>query len=389
MIPAHMSNERPMSVNVSEFAPGVLPTGRLSHLVRAASGLGNVPESWAEYVAETEHGFPNEGEFRLFPLVAENLGPAIDVPRAIWLTEATGWAKARSKRIREAQKLFEPIVAESGIRIVWTKGTALANRVYCRHHLRPSGDLDAICNWNDLPEISKLAAREGWEQKAGKVGTGRERRYIEKEFGWTLPGNIGIDLSWMPRPTFVFDNFLIDRIMADAAQTPGPVSYAGADWLLIEAIEHGLMANKIWPIRWLVDAIEIIRTNTINWEFILEVALRYKIEAIIFCGLETITKFYPGVPQNVLDTLARHSPEPFAIDEFRARVSVEDLRENTLTNRRYNLMRRAPDRIYRQITSSPLALDGGQSLRLRGGIALRNLRVGLRWPLGVRLPKIS
>ncbi|MEO8531024.1 MAG: nucleotidyltransferase family protein, partial [Deltaproteobacteria bacterium] len=296
------------------------------------------------YVAATAHSFPNEGEFRLFPLVAHQMGDTADAEASIWLSEATGWATSRRRQIAAAIDYVTPILLENQIPLIWTKGTALAATVYPSPNLRPSGDLDGLLHWDHLPRLAALAEKLGWTSYLGQQGPAAGHRYRGSELSWKLPGGIALDVGWMPRRTFAFDPFVIEYVVANARRAPDQLAVADTTWLFIEAIEHGLSANPVWPIRWVVDALRLIEISgaQIDWEFIVDIAQRYKMQSLMLLGLETLSAFTNEIPDMVIAALSRHQPTRLERDELSARLNLATVKDNFLVVQRYNVVQRAP-----------------------------------------------
>ena len=372
------------------FTSGILPIGRLEHLVLAATDHQNSRTHWERYVHETRYTFPNEGEFRLFPLVAWQLGPNPEVSAKVWLTENTKWAEARTEQILLAQAGLESQLKSQGCRLMWTKGTALSQLVYPHPAVRPSSDLDAICSWDDLPALSELATKHAWQIKLGNGVIAKNQRYSGNEVSWALPSGVELDVCWMPRQTFAYDPFLVETTLKQARKQPEFTSYADPSWLLIEAIDHGLSANLVSPIRWVVDAVWLVDKlgAQIDWDLVFEVGKRYRTTAMLHFGLTIIARFTPNIPDAVLEAMERNKSHPLEVDEIHARAEVVDLGEAYRAARRYNLVLRAPHSIYRRSIPSPLTNDPGQTLRLRLAIAAKNLYSRLIWPLHRLMPSM-
>lgn len=362
------------------FSTGILPIGRLEHLVRAATDSKNAMEHWENYLHACRFAFPDEGEFRLFPLVEHNLGcSATEAKGQRWFQEARESTVTHSKNLKASQRKLEEELDLHGVSLIWTKGTALANTIYPEHHLRPSSDLDALCQWDDLDNIFNFARANGWESKLGEREYDNNRRYSGSEMSWIMPDDVVLDVGWMPRVSFAFDPYMMNWLKQQAGGTP--VSYANPTWLLIEAIEHGLSANVVSPIRWVVDAIWIIQTNEgeIEWEFILEITQRYRLNTIMYLGISTVAQFTDKIPQHVIDQLLIGANSSILKDELYARVGHTNLAVNYHVTRRYNLALRAPSRIYLKNVVTPLGTEAKQSINLRCRLAARNIYVRLVW----------
>lgn len=361
--------------------PGIFPIGRLGDLVRLSQPGQASLGRWEAYVEKTRYGFPNEGEFRLFPMVKHMLGPnAAQASRQAWFADADANAKGAALRNAAVQADFGVVLQESGIPARWTKGAALANRWYPARDLRPSGDVDVICRFQDMPALSLALRRHGWTQKLGPVRFDHPDARRAHGASWCSPSGGEVDVTWQPRLTFAHDPWLLNQLFSSGAL----IEEANPTWLLIEAIDHGLSANRVWPIRWVVDSLVLLDQvdDRIDWDVILEVAGRYQMRRILLAGLSALAPFTTKVPEGAIRWLSDMPGAVLQDQELAARLTLSNPRENFIVSRRYNTFLRASLREYRAMIPSPVAWERQQSPRLRFGIAARNVLARLCHPLG-------
>ncbi len=363
-----------------DAAPGIFPVERLDDLVRLTQPGQANPGRWEAYVEQTRYGFPNEGEFRLFPMVKLALGPhAAFASRQAWFAEAEANAQGALVRNDAARSAMTAVLHEAGIQARWTKGVALALNWYREPGLRPSGDLDLICRFQDMPALSRAMQRQGWTRKLGPVDFDRPDARSAHGASWSNLSGAEVDVTWLPRLTFAHDPWLLETLFAGEAL----VEDANPTWLLIEAIDHGLSANRVWPIRWVVDCLALLdrAEGHIDWDFVVEVARRYQMATILLAGLSALVPFTAKLPDRVIRQLSDLPHPSLQAQELTARLTLLDPRENFMVSRRYNTFMRASLRDYRAMIPSPLARQARQSLQLRLGIAARNVAARLRHPI--------
>lgn len=347
--------------------------------MRLAAGLSNDPTDWDRYVEALGYGFPNEGEFRLFPLVQSNLGAGFEGGRAAWFADQNQRSMNAASRNAGAQQDVKMVLNDHGIRARWTKGTALADEHYDRREDRPSGDIDLIVHFDDVFALTAAMIDAGWKKKPGPTRADQHTRF--SGHGITLEGHDGaeIDMVWSPRLSFAYDPWVAEWLFSE-----GPdITNVNPTWLLIEAIDHGLSANRVWPIRWVVDALKLLEhPNQIEWDTLLYTAERYHLRTILLAGLETINDFSGAIPATVIKGLCDLPANRLHEDELVARGTLDNPFDNFVVSRRYNLAIRAPLKHYRLYPQAPFDRIAGQSGRLRLALAAKNLASRTRYPFG-------
>lgn len=324
---------------------GAFPDGRVDHLIRAILAPDAVAGHWAAYAACLGSDRPNEGEARLFPLVARNLAGRLGgVAMAERLQKSLAWARIRQTLSSRARAQIAERLGAAGIPLLWTKGTALTAAVYAPEEPRISMDVDVILRWPDVERVTALADAAGWVPKLAPPSFDESGALSGTELSYSIPGLVEVDFSWQPRMPFAFDPTLRDwlwgrRDPALAAQSADPT------WLLLETLEHGLVANAVSPIRWVVDAVLLIRRcgSSIDWEMLADFAFRYRLVLPVRRGLETVRQYGADVPSHIRDRLEAHEPSPVETAEFDARTSISDINRNHQIASANNLLLRAGD----------------------------------------------
>lgn len=338
----------------SQVVTEVFPDTRTGHLVRAILDPYGAAGHWAAYAESLHpegsgHPPPNEGEARLFPLVAARLaaerGGALEgVAQSGRLKTSLRWARIRQSLALRTRTQIAERLAGAGIPALWTKGTALAASVYRPDEPRVSMDVDVILQWPDVERVAALAEAAGWVPKLAMPSFDARGLIAGTELSFAIPDLVEVDFSWQPRMPFAFDPALRDWLWAryDPAV---PVQPADPTWLLLETLEHGLVGNGVSPIRWVVDAVLLIRRAGagIDWTALEGFAARYRLVLPVLEGLRTVCAFGGAVPEGTLARLAAHPVDPFEEAEFTARIGETDISRNYRIASSYNLLLRAGD----------------------------------------------
>ncbi|MEL7178585.1 MAG: hypothetical protein AAFN63_02030, partial [Pseudomonadota bacterium] len=209
-------------------------------------------------------------------------------------------------------------------------------------------------------------------------------RYRGSEVSWEMQDGVELDVNWMPRLPFAYDPFAMDWIMATGAKAGSHI--ANPTWLLIEAIEHGLNANIVSPIRWVVDALWLINQHgqDIDWDMLITLTKRYHLACLMRVGMTVLQDFTDAIPETVMAQIIAIPISAVEMDEFAMRSTMISHANRDRAGTRYNAVLRAPQAIYARNKLSPRKGGAGVSLRLRGQIAARNLHARLIRPVAKR-----
>lgn len=363
---------------------GVFPEGRLASLVLAAVQPEKSAEHWAKYVQETAETFPNEGEFRIFPFVAWNIRQNTKQPITdCWLLDADTWAQQQMDKNEALRHKLGALFTSADLQVAWTKGTAISRQYYPTIKERPSGDLDAICQWESVEKLMQLAGDNDWEKHIGPRKLNMGARVMSPELSYDFGKEGALDMQWQPRMPFTFDTAMVDHIFTTGKPLDADgMLYASATWLLMETIEHGLSYNKVHSIRWVVDALQMLKTDPegVDWDAFVDMAARYRLGLIMVTGLKALQPFTDHIPDHVITSLKKQKTTGIMRDELAARFVDVGLEDSYMTQRRYNLFLRAPLMTYAVFAPSPVTAAKGLSVRARLAIAWRNLYSRVAYP---------
>lgn len=366
--------------------PGIFPDGRLHHLVLAACGAADPDKAWQAYAKALGDGFPNEGELRVFALVASRLSKNLSQqPLAKYLESAQRWARMQAMLNQKLARQIGTLFQAEGIALMWTKGRALVARTDQRPDLRPSSDLDALFRWEDVGRILALAEAQGWKTRLGLLNNKTRARYTNTELSYNIGARGALDLQWRPRMAFTYDRQIQPWLWQDPTRMQDETGtyYASDTWLLIETLDHGLSANEVHPIRWVVDAVRLLKYQhmRIDWEMFVEIVMRNKLHHSFYTGLQTVAEYSPHIPPSVLDKLESARVTYLDKEELKSRLCSENLAKSYSALSALNRVRRAPSKMYYVSAVNPLRRDLNFSAKTRLTIAARNVFTRLLFPL--------
>jgi len=358
--------------------PGVFPEGRLHHLVQAACGSADPQSAWRACAEALGDGFPNEGELRVFPLIASRLGGDLSQhPLAKYLESARRWARMQAMLNQQLSSQIGALFKAEGIPLMWTKGAALVARTDQRADLRPSADIDALFRWEDVDRILKLGEAQGWKPRLSLIRNKARARYVNTELSYDIGARGELDLQWRPRMAFTYDTQIQPWLWQDPTRVADDTGtyYASDTWLLIEVLDHGLNANEVHPIRWVIDAVRLLewRHASIDWEMFVEIVTRNKLHYCFYIGLQAVAKYSPHIPQSVLDQLQKTRVSFLDKEELKARLSAQNLAKAYSAQHALNRLRREPSKMYYKSPVNPLLRRLNISMPARAIIAARNI----------------
>ncbi len=361
-----------MTAQIPGLSKGVLPDAQDSHLLLAILDPANAREHWLRYVEGLGNAVPNEGESRLFAMVATHLRAQLSlVPLGQELTKALRRAQIQQVMLKRTRDLLAARLAEINIPAFWTKGTALSMSVYRPGEYRTSADVDVIIRWQDAPRLATAAQAWGWVTLQTPMSFRPEDAPLVSALSFALPDLAEADFSWSPRRTFSYDATLRD----DLWQGHGGAGMrtAPASWLLLETLDHGLYSNPVSPIRWVIDGVLLVnrRGDDIDWPWVFDMARRYHMGATLQAGLPVLVQFGAQLPADAMEQARLIPVSDIERAEFNAKTANLPFTDVIALFRAYNLMLRANDA---QFIAHHAAAKGinGLSLDLQVGIERRH-----------------
>jgi hypothetical protein len=279
--------------------------------LRAALLPGDAGLSAArEWLAQSGLDALDEGSRRLLPLLYRNLktldpaNPALVKLRQVHLGY---WGEAQKILHRTAQTLRW--IHARGVETLVLKGVAFSILHYRDPALRPMADFDILVPAKDAPGLVRQLRDAGWVpcwKPEDSIDSPYFYRYrgalnmIHPEFG-------DLDLHWR-----VFTDFNAPETEARLWRDAVPLRVKDVETKalspthsLLHAALHGAKANRVAPVRWVADAMAILRSEPVDWAHLADRAAAMRVALIMHQTLaELRDRFGAPVPESTLRELA-------------------------------------------------------------------------------------
>lgn len=268
--------------------------------------------AWRSWVALVDFDLLDAGSQRLLPLLYKNLTdqnvrhPVLDVYKGFY---RMNWYKNRllCHRITGVLRLLN----DHGIDALLLKGAALVFLYYKDWPLRPMNDFDLLVAQDQIPKAIDLLRRNGWTPAESPP----DESDFQTRHACTLTDASGaeFDLHWRilheSGRIDVDDSFRQSALRIDFCGVSAAV-LSHTDQLF-HVLVHGVRWNAIAPLRWVPDAMMILREAgpAIDWHRLLEEARSRRLTAAIKKSLTYLNhQFNAPVPADVMKTLERLKP---------------------------------------------------------------------------------
>ncbi len=298
---------------VREFAQrGLFPT-REQHLVLTAALMDR--ERALDAYAQWRRGLNVAAEFdyeifRLVPLLYENLrrlGVDDDLTGRLRGAYRMSWAK-HHKLAQDTRPIVEEMLG-AGLRVMAVKGAPLGALYYGNPALRPMSDFDLVVSPRDAASAIDIVTRRGYVPwRPVNADTLKYRHAM----GFKRADGHEFDLHWHVLFDFCDDG--ADRWFWNGArpfETLGQTLWApNPTRMLLHTVIHGVRWNVEPPIRWIPDALQILRRAgaEIDWRALVGFAEQRSVCRRLWLGLSYMRReFDAEIPQDVLNRL-EHRP---------------------------------------------------------------------------------
>lgn len=257
----------------------------------------------------------DQGSFRLLPLLSRNLEKlGIDAPCLPKLRGVRRHFWVRNQVLFHHMGLLLKKFEAAGIRTLVLKGTPLSLLYYLNPGLRPMSDFDILIQPADRDSALALLAREQWKPIYFPEFADLSPSYLSfaTSHGFRDNEQRELDLHWYLFPNSAdqeCDRYLWERAEPFALGDMSALTLAPTDHLL-HICTHGAAWNEIPPIRWVADAVTVLRRagDRVDWEALVEESERHR------CGLllhETLsylkTRYAVSIPDQALEQLRNTS----------------------------------------------------------------------------------
>ena len=280
-------------------------------------------KAWEKWTALINFDKIDPASFKLLPLIARNLAFAqIKTPlfakcqgiyRQAWVANQIQWTK------------IVPTLAHflhAGIdKIIILKGMAMTHQYYRDFGMRIAGDIDLMIEKVHLPQVNDHLASLGW--KAGPARTSiLNPEHLERwhSLNFLDSSKTVLDLHW----SFIQENSkaLDEAVLKEARpfSIQGITLYVPSPTdLLLQTCIHGVKPSPIPLIRWVADAVTILKQEEISWDRLITLSRAAHISPQIATALNyLVTHFNAPIPQTAISQLENTPTTPLQHREAKA-----------------------------------------------------------------------
>lgn len=232
----------------------------------------------------------------------------------------------------ETQRLLHrarPVIAalaEARVPALMLKGAPMVLSYYATQALRPMSDVDLCVHQSDVPRAMALLADNGWKQAAYYTPDYRRFRHALQ---YHHPQGGELDLHWCA---------MYEAMLPDASDwgwdDTEPLDFLGVPALrlrpgsmLLHHVVHGVRWNLQTPIRWIPDAVTVLRARgaEVDWSRLVADARRLRVTMRLRLGLAWLQSRYDvHIPTAVMEEL--QCAAPTLLERIEARVYLSDHR---------------------------------------------------------------
>jgi hypothetical protein len=306
----------------------VWPTAQQETLLRAA--LLSSPQSrqaalaaWQEWRPNLEHGL-DASTFRLLPLVYHNLKQhGLDDPLLGRLKGVYRKTWVENQLLFQQSAPILDLFAAAGIPTLVLKGAALVQRYYGDPGLRPMRDVDVLVPSAERPAAFQALQAAGWQAQVHPgLSASALPAFLDLRHAIAFRKNQQeFDLHW---------HLLMDHLDPGSDdefwQAAQPFEFSGRPSLalcptdsLLHVCVHGLHWEGDAPLRWIPDALSILRSPgaAIDWPRLPGLAQPRRLGLILATALDFLRRrFDAPIPQQAIQELQDLPVQPWMRQEL-------------------------------------------------------------------------
>jgi len=307
-------------VPVHQFGPW--PTGEHRLLLRAAlQDAGEALPSWDAWRAQHDLAAIDTGALRLLPLVYRNLtrfgvepaslGRVRGVYRQTWY---------RNQLIVGTLADLVGALEAQGIQTLVLKGVPLALQYYGDIAVRPMADADLLVPVARARDAFRVVTAAGWRPQDTSAEwpprfTGS--RAFTNTLGLEMDLHTHVMHEWLQPDA---DAELWQRAMPFRLGSVETRALSAADQLL-HVVTHGFRRSTVPPVRWVADAVTIIRHAQVDWACLVSLAAARRFGRVAAAALDYVrTSFGVDVPSDAIAALRASSTTVVERLEYWSRV---------------------------------------------------------------------
>ena len=356
------------------------PDARQELLLRA--GLMPAPAcvvAWARVSPDLDLAGLDRGAARLLPLVWWNLRRhGVEAPLVAQIEARYRATRAANEaRLAELVEVLGPLGA-AGIPTLLLKGGALLAGATVDLGVRPMSDIDLLVPSARVPDAISLLNRLGWS--TGATLTSAMKRHTHS-VPLRHPTRADVDLHW-----HVFEECCRDGDDDALWAASLPVAIGGVSTRipapedqLIHACVHGEKWVRVPGIRWIADAVALVRGGQVRWDRLVEQAVRRRFVLRLRAQLAYLASTFDApIPPEALAAL--DAAPVSRLERFEQRWSVRDRRRPWLLVYWCNHVRSAPGGLAAATLTFPRYLQATWRLPSLAGVPGAAVeRLGRAW----------
>jgi hypothetical protein len=275
-------------------------------------------KSWKIWLRRIDIETLEPASLRLLPLAYRNpsiqklKGPILDrcrgCYRKTWLENQLNWKGVRSSL---------DLLTEHGVQVVLLKGIAMILAHYQDLGARPIGDIDVLVRIEDLPTVQEIFRKNGMRSSDPRLDLQNKEqlsRWHAISF-WDKEGR-DIDLHWyfIHEQSLALDQAVMrHKIPFESYFIPSPTH------LFLQTCIHGSKFSPIPLIRWVADAMTLLRRSLIEWDALIDLAKEAHIAYPMAHALEyLVEEFNAPIPDAALSSLRSLPVHRLIISEHKA-----------------------------------------------------------------------
>lgn len=314
--------------------PNALQTELLQVIFAATPN--DMRNGWQTFIERHTLERLDAGCYRLLPVLHSRLTrlcPNTDWPRRELLKGV--WKKSfleNATRLKTITSLTQTLES-NGIKYLLMKGLANAIDLYDDLGARPMSDIDILITPEDLAHCHQILTEWGWQTQTPPV---HQRIRFQYASTYLHPDGGNLDLHWRPAEYFTTDDYkatdLGDRKtiswMGQSIHTLNPTTNLAC------TILHGVAWNHLSPVRWVSDALLLLKQHqsAIEWDQFETLTQRYHFSHITRAGLRYLVEHFAEaatlVPEHLYNQPLTQPEERLLNIRCRSRTepaSLEDL----------------------------------------------------------------
>ena len=273
--------------------------------------------AWQRWLLTAEETTFDVGSQRLAPLVYKNLTKhGVDHPhlsRFKGLYRRTWYSN--QQLLRRCESILE-LFRKNGVPTMLMKGIPLSLTVYRDLGVRPMDDIDLAIPADRAALATKILIEAGWLPD-DPVHQVRADRQVAATF--RAQDGTQLDLHFS-----LFHEILNNAHMEIIWRRAVPITLVQTQSLapcvedqLLHTMAHGLRSNALPPIRWIADAVSLIRSDaSLDWTLLLREAHELQLSLVLQRALKHLSDHYACVPPDVLTRISKHKPTRLERFEF-------------------------------------------------------------------------